>query len=119
MKVQKYNSAQSFGVKLDTAKVLEVTSMKIFKSEGIKGFDEVINALGTKPPHLKAYGNRGAKYYAELTGKKIMDKYPAIKDATKEILKITQSNSLLKKNELNKAVQPIIDRLGNEIDISI
>ena len=45
MKINNYNNNINFGIKLDTGKVLEVTSLKIFQSDGLEGCKEVINAL--------------------------------------------------------------------------
>lgn len=107
----------NFGIKLDTGKVLEVTSLKIFQSEGIQGCKEVVNMLMDSP--IKATGHKGFRYFAEQIGKKIMDKYPEIKKATDEIISITNKNPNIKKEELNSLVQPLINKLGKEIDINL
>lgn len=99
MKIQNNRNNINFGVKLDTAKVLEVTSMKIFRSDGIEGCKEVVHALNDKP--IKAAGNRGYKYYAEIIGKQITEKYPQIAEATAKISEITSQNPNIKKAELN------------------
>ena len=117
MKIQNNRNNINFGVKLDTAKVLEVTSMKIFRSDGIEGCKEVVHALNDKP--IKAAGNRGYKYYAEIIGKQITEKYPQKAEATAKISEITSQNPNIKKAELNKQVEPLIAKIGNVIDIEI
>lgn len=108
-----------FGVKLDTGSVLEVTSLRIFQNEGLKGAQTVVNALYEKPANFKSYGHKGFKHYAQLVGEEIMEKYPKLKAATEEILNITDKNPNIKKAELNEKIQPIINRLGKEIDITL
>ncbi len=112
-----FNSRLNFGTRLDTGKVLEVTSMKIFQSDGIGGCKEVIQALNDKP--IKAAGSRGYKYYAKVIGEKIIHKYPQIADATNKINDITSKNPNISKADLNRYVQPIIEKIGKEIDIVI
>lgn len=107
----------TFGTKLETAKVLEVTSQRIFQSDGIEGCKEVVNALSPTP--IKAVGHKGYRHYAVMFGKEIVDKYPEIAKATDEINKITEKNPYISKSELNKKVQPLIDEIGHEIDITI
>lgn len=115
----KNNSNINFGIKLETGKVLEVTSLKIFRSEGIEGAKEIVNILNGKPTNYSCYGHKGFKYQAVQLGEKIMQKYPEIKTATHEILAITNENPNISKQELNKKIQPIINKIGNEIDITI
>ena len=117
MKITNYNDNINFGIKLNTGNVLEVTSLKIFQSEGLAGCKEVVKALNKTP--IKATGNRGYKYYAKNIGQKIMDKYPKIAEATDKINLITAKNPDIKKQELNEQVQAIIKDIGNEIDIVI
>ena len=58
------------------------------------------------------------KYYG--TGRrKIISKYPDIAKATDEIKNITEKNPQIKKAELREKIQPILDRIGKEIDITI
>lgn len=111
------NNQPSFGIKLNTASVLESTSMKIFKNDGITGFKEVTQAFSPKP--IKAVGNRGYKYYAKMYGEQIVEKYPEIAAATAQILKIIRDNPDLKKAELYNKIRPIINSLGEEVDITI
>lgn len=109
----------NFGVKLDTGSVLEVTSLRIFQSDGLKGPQSIVNALSEKPANFKSYGHKGFRHYAQLVGEQIMEKYPKLKEATEEILNITDKNPNIKKTELNEKIQPIINRLGKEIDITL
>lgn len=119
MNIQNSNTNINFGIKLYTGSVLEVTSLKIFQSEGMRGPREVVNSLNGKPANFSCYGYKGFKHQAEIIGTKIMNKYPEIKSATEEILAITEKNPDIKKEALNKSVQPIIEKIGREIDITI
>lgn len=113
-----YNLMQPhFGMKFETAKVLEVTTQRVFSSDGLSGSKEVISALTDNLP--KAIGNRGFKYYASAVGKRITQKYPEIKKATDEINSIIEKNPYIKKEILNTRIQPIIEKLGKEVDITI
>lgn len=112
-----YNKSPNFGVKLNTGKVLETTTLKIFQSVGMDGCRDVIKALNDRP--IKATGCRGYRYYAEKIGKQITEKYPAIKAATEEIKSIVARQPDIKKSELNEKIRPIIERLGAETDITL
>ena len=116
MRVQN-NSTINFKTKLKTAAVLETTSKKIFYYEGTEGWRQVITAFNDTPK--KGIGSRGYRYYADIIGTKIMDKYPKIKEATDKIKKIIDEKPDIKKNELNNKIRPIIDELGDEIDINL
>lgn len=118
MKIQKTDNTQ-FGIKLNTGAVLEVTSLKIFQSEGIQGAREVINAINGKPADFSCYGHKGFKHQAKIIGEKIMNKYPEIKSATNEINTLLAQNPNIKKQELNSLLQPLIKKLGSEIDITV
>ena len=107
----------NFGARLETAKVLEVTAQKIFQSDGIEGCKEVVNALNSTP--IKATGHKGYRYFAQEIGRKIISKYPDIAKATDEIKNITEKTPQIKKAELREKIQPILDRIGKEIDITI
>ena len=107
----------NFNAKLNTAEVLETTSQKIFYSDGTNGLKKVIFALNDKP--FKATGAKGYRYYAKILGDKIMNKYPQIKEATDNIHKITAEYPYLTKKELNAKIQPMIEKIGKEIDIVI
>ena len=112
-----HNNSLNFGVRLDTGKVLETTSLKIFQSVGTDGFRDVIKALNDKP--IKATGARGYRYFAEKIGKQITEKYPEIKSATDEIKAIVAAQPDIKKTDLMAKIRPIIDKLGAEIDITL
>jgi len=113
----KITNTPYFGIKLNTASVLETTSQRIFYNTGTDGFKEVIFALNDKP--FKATGSKGYVYFAKVIGKQITDKYPEIAEATKKILKIYEENPDVKKAEVAKKIQPIIDKLGQTVDITI
>ena len=110
--LQNTNPNTSFGAKISTPSVFEVTSMKIFHNDGVEGFKEVTKALLDKP--IKATGAKGYKYYANLFGKQIMEKYPEI--AKKNIV---AQNPLISKLELEHRINPIIKKFGPTIDINL
>ena len=115
-----YNKIQNnttFGHRLKTVNVLEVTTQRIIQSNGIEGPKNVILKLYDKP--FKATGHRGFRFMAETIGKKIVEKYPRIKEATDTINAITAQNPSIKKNDLNKLVTPLINEIGEEVDIII
>ena len=115
MKVQDRQNNVNFGIKLDTRKVLEVTSKKIFYSTGTDGIRDVIKALHPTP--IKATGAKGYRYYADVYGAKIVEKYPDIAAATADVIKIANENKFIKKAEFAQLLQPVVDRLGKEVDI--
>ncbi len=117
METRKINGSVNFGTKLDTYKVLEVTSQKILQSNGTDGIRDVINALNAKP--VKAVGCRGYKYYADIIGKKILEKYPDIAEVSNKINEIAARNPDISKNDLREKVRPLIDKLGQVVDITI
>ena len=116
MDIQRRNPV-NFGIKLETAKVLEVTSQRIFESDGIEGVRDVIKALSNEP--IKATGSKGYRYFAIKTGREIITKYSQIAEATEEINRIAARNPYITKSELNQKIRPLIDKIGNEIDITI
>lgn len=111
------NQEPSFGVKISTPSVFEVTSMKIFHNDGVEGFKEVTNALLDKP--IKATGAKGYKYYADMFGKQILAKYPEIAKATEEIKKVVAQNPFIPKRELEQRINPIINKFGSTVDITL
>lgn len=113
--INSYNP--SFGTKINTVKILEASTFKYIESDGIHELRPVIDTFWDKP--FKAAGNRGYKYYINEITKKILEKYPAIKECADAILEFTQANPNAKKQDLQKFVQPFIDKLGKEIDITI
>ena len=96
---------------------LHIRILAVFKNEGVEGFKKVINAL--EPLNKKATGHRGYAYHAKNIGNKILEKYPEIKKATEEILEITNNFPNIKKQNLYNRVLPIIDRLGETVDITL
>lgn len=117
MKIDYVNNSPNFGVKLNTISVLEATTMKIFYNDGITGFKEVAHALNDSP--IKATGSKGYKYYAEKFGKMIVEKYPEIAQVTKEIKDIVAKHPNYKKRDLLPLIEPIVNKLEKEIDITL
>lgn len=117
MKIQNNNNNVNFGIKLDTAKVLEVSSQKIFKSDGVRGWLDVMNALSDEP--VKVVGARSYKFWAKRIGDRINAKYPEIANASEEINKIYAENANTGIKNIKPKIQPIIDKLGANVDITI
>ncbi len=115
--LQNNNQNPAFGAKISTPSVFEVTSMKIFHNDGVEGFKEVTNALLDKP--IRATGAKGYKYFANMFGKQIMEKYPEIAKATEEIKNIVAQNPFISKMELEHKINPIIKKFGSTIDINL
>lgn len=117
MRIQNNISNLNFDARLNTADVLEVTSMRIFKNDGIIGIKQVVDALEINPN--KATGWRGYKYFSQIAGKRICKKYPQISQATQEIKSWIDNNPYITKKELNEKVSPIIEKIGETIDIEL
>jgi hypothetical protein len=119
MRIQQINTYNntSFGVRIKTANILEATTMRIFYNDGIEGFKDVIEKLDTS--NRKATGCRGYKYYANILGNKVQEKYPEIEKATKRIQEILEENPQIKKADLYKKIKPIINEIGESIDVTL
>jgi translation initiation factor 2 alpha subunit (eIF-2alpha) len=112
------NSSPSFGTKIKTVNVLEATTMKIFYNDGIEGIKDVVKTLNENSTK-KSIGWRGYKYYAQNFGEQIVAKYPKIAKATNEINSIITANKNLKKKELFELIKPVVDKLGENVDITL
>ena len=117
MRIQNNISNINFNAKLDTASVLETTSLTIFRNEGINGVKHVVDAL--KINQKKATGSRGYKYFAQIAGERICEKYPQIAEITQEIKNLVIKNPKITKKELNKKISPIIEKIGETMDIEL
>ena len=84
----------NFGVKLKTLSVLETTTQRIFSDNGINGIKEVTLSLRKSP--FKATGQKGYKHLAEITGEKIIQKYPQIAKVTQSIKEFIEQKPMLK-----------------------
>ena len=111
------NTKLSFGTKFSTVEVLELTTLRRINSESISAQKKFIDEFWDKP--FKAAGNRGYRYYMQIIGEKIKNKYPEIAKASKDIEDYTEHNPKATKNDLKEFVKPITDKLGNEIDITL
>ena len=111
------NTNLAFGTNVRTAKILEACTFKYIESEGISDLRPLIDEFWHTP--LKAAGNRGYRYYIKNIADKIQAKYPEIKQASDEILEFVKQNPYAKKTEIKTFVDPIIKKLGEEIDITI
>jgi hypothetical protein len=121
MQIQAINNSNTninFGIKVKTADVLEATSMRIIYNDGIEGLKNIVKTFDTNTTK-KNVGWRGYKYYAQNIGQRITEKYPEIAKATEEIKEILQKNPEINKKDLSKAVNPIIEKLGDTIDITL
>lgn len=115
MNIQKTNI--SFGEKYPTAKILEITTRKIFEPDGVTGYIETLKKVHGNVPRYT--GHQGYRRYAEEVSEKILAKYPKIAQATKDILEIADSHRSPFAKDLKVKVQPVLDRFEKEIDIVI
>ena len=115
MNIQKTNI--SFGEKYPTAKVLEITTKKIFDPDGVTGYIETLKKMHGNVPRYT--GHQGYRKYADEVSEKILAKYPKLAQATKDILDIANRCRSPFAKDLNVMVQPVLDRFGKEIDIVI
>lgn len=113
--INSYNP--SFGTKFNTVKILEASTLKCIESEGIQELKPLIDTFWDKP--FKAASNRGYRYYLQEISKKIMKNYPDIEKATNEIKEYVQKNPTANRKNLQNFVEPIVKKLGQEIDINI
>lgn len=116
MKVQ-HNSQINFGIKLPTIDVVETASVTILKDNGLEGIKNVALKLGNQP--LKFPGHQGYRHLAEIYGAKICEKYPEIAEIANRINSLKAENRFIKKDDLYRQVKPMIDKLGQEVDIEI
>jgi len=119
MEINHNISNPNFGAKLKTISVLESTTGRIIGNNGIEGLRSVILAFPELYGHLKAPGHKGFRFHAMQIGEKIEKKYPNIADASNSIRSIVSQNPTISKFELQKEIQPIIDKLGEELDVVI
>lgn len=119
MKINNTPERIYFGKKFDTVKVLEVTTQRVIGNDGLNGLKEMLSALYDNKGKPVGVGNRGYKYYAKLLGEQITKKYPDIKIATDEINNILEKEPYIKKENLQKKIQPILDKIGSTVDITI
>lgn len=115
MEIKNVKNSPNFGVLIKTTSILETTTRRIIYNTGIDGFKEVYTALG----YNKFPGHLGYAKQTEPLAKKILMKYPEIAKATSEINEIINGNPHITKNELALKVNPIVERLGENIDIEI
>lgn len=109
------NSVPSFGAKADTIKVLETVTLKMIQSDSVSDLKPIVDTFWEKP--MKAVGNRGYRYYLRNIGDKILNKYPEIAEAAGNISNFLKSNP--NKQQLREFVEPIVEKLGKTIDITI
>lgn len=115
MKIQNTNNL-NFNAKYDTAKILQITTQKIFEKDGMDGHIDTLKKLYDPMP--KYLGCRGYRGIAQVLSEKILAKYPQIAQATEEIKNIIAQNKT-SSNELREKILPIIERIGKEVDIVI
>ena len=107
----------NFGQRYSTAKILEVTTRKIFEPDGVSGYIETVKQLHGNVPRYT--GNQGYRRYAEEVSEKILAKYPKIAKATSDIIEIANNSKSPFARDLRILVQPVLDRFGKTVDIVI
>jgi len=111
------NTNLSFGTRVKTVNVLEAATLKCIESESVADLRPFIDTFWhTK---IKATGHRGYRYFLKEIAGKITAKYPEIKVAADEITAHSNKYPYLPKKELQQFVKPIINTLGETIDITI
>jgi hypothetical protein len=111
------NNSLVFKQKLKTASVLQVTAQKIFIPDGFSDMVNTIKLLRGDLP--RATGHQGYRKFAKDLGDKIIEKYPEIAEASKEIIAILEKNPFIRTKEYGEKVQPILKRFDENIDIVI
>ena len=107
----------NFGAKLKTIGVLESTTGRVIGNNGIEGLRSVILAFPEIYGKRKAPGHQGFRFHAMEIGKLITAKYPGIATATESINNIINTKPNINKFELQKEIKPILESLGEELDI--
>ncbi len=107
----------NFEKKYKTSSILQITTQKILEPEGMESYISTVKEMyGTMPKYI---GCRGYKGYALELTKKIFAKYPQIKDATELVNNVAIQNKTATPKQLREKIQPIIEKLGDELDIVI
>jgi len=118
MQIQAYHTQNNttFGIKLKTKDVLEVTTQKQLQNRGVDG---IKNVLLTLQPSLKNHiGNIGYRGHAKILGQKILEKYQELVKPT-EILNIAFADKTRPLKDNSELIDKIVKELGETIDISI
>ena len=115
MEIKSVKNSPNFGIQIKTTSILEATTQRIIYNSGIDGFKEVYFAFCKR----KFPGHPGFARQTRPMAEKILTKYPEIAKATSEINEIVKNNPNISKNELALRTKPIIERLGENIDIEI
>ena len=111
------NKGLVFKQTLKTSSVLQLTTQKIFMPDG---FTEMVNTIKLLRGDLpRATGHQGYRKMAKDLGDKIIEKYPKIAEASKEIIAIYENNPFIRTKEYGEKVQPILKRFDENIDIVI
>lgn len=119
MQINPLSTQINFGHNFNTINILEVTTQRVLGNNGLEGSKDIISKLYGNGIQKIGIGNRGYKYYAEILGQKITEKYPEIKQATDEINKIINEDPFIKKQALQQKIHPILKKLGSSFDITI
>ncbi len=107
----------SFGTKFRTVNILETTTQKCIESESVADLKPVIDALW--PEKIKATGSKGYRYFLQTIGERVQQKYPEIASATDSLRNYLKQNPWARKSELQEQVKPLVNKIGNEIDITL
>lgn len=107
----------SFGAKVRTIQVLEAASSHMIESENVTDFKPFINDLWYTP--VSYTGRKGFRYYIQKIGEKLKEKYPNIKFESEKIVNYANQNPNAKRQDFQEFVKPIIDKLGQNIDVTL
>lgn len=111
------NSQLNFEQKYRTRSILQITTGKILEPNGMEEHIKTIRSFYDNFP--KYTGSGGYKKFSSELASKILPKYPNIKAATEEINSILENNRFMRTKDIKEKISPIINKIGEEIDIVI
>jgi hypothetical protein len=107
----------NFEQKYKTRSILQITTGHILEPNGMEEHIKTIRSFYENFP--KYTGSGGYKKYSSELASKILPKYPSIRTSTEEINKILENKKFIRTDEIKKEITPIIEKIGEEIDIVI
>ncbi len=116
MNVTPVNQSINFQATVKTMDLLSLTTMKAFCDDGFEG---MIRTLKTLYPVPRYVGNQGYRHYIKILTEQIESKYSEIADSTRVAKQIITENPSADKKTLQDKLRPIINKIGEEIDIVV
>lgn len=106
----------AFGVRVNTFHVFELTTLTMFEPDGFMGMTQTMKKLYNVP---KVTGSKGYRYYANIVGIQIQQKYPKIAEITRILKQTIKDNPKITRGELHSKVATLAAKIGEEIEIVI